>query len=201
MYQGKYALSGKVICEHCGDIFRRVKWNSRGSKATVWRFVTRLIDHTQCQARTVKEELLHEAVVEAINNFIGEKGDYLKVMEENITEVLNDQYDETVEEVDDQLHGLQKKLYQFANQKTDYERIAEKIFQLREKKQQLLIVNATNEEKRRRLSDIKAFLKPQHIQLEDYDESLVNRLVAGIVIKEKVIEVELRTGDFITIEK
>lgn len=201
VFQGKYALTGKVLCEHCGDIFRRVKWNSRGSKATVWRCVTRLTDHTQCQARTVKEELLHEAVVDAINGFIGNKSDYLKVLEENITGVLNNQYDETVEEVDDQLHDLQKKLYQFANNKDDYERIAEKISQLREKKQELLIINATNEEKRRRLSDIKAFLKTQHIQLEAYDESLVNRLVAGIVIKDKVIEVELRTGNFITIEE
>ena len=25
LYQGKYALSGKVICDCCGEIFRRVK--------------------------------------------------------------------------------------------------------------------------------------------------------------------------------
>ena len=201
VYQGKYALSGKVICEHCGDIFRRVKWNSRGSKATVWRCVTRLTDHTQCQARTVKEDLLHEAVLEAINEFIGDKGNYLKVLEKNITQVLNNKYDETAEDVDNQLHDLQKQLYQFANQKEDYERIAERIFKLRERKQQLLIENATNEEKRRRLSDIKALLKTQHIKLEDYDESLVNRLVAGVIIKEEVINVELKTDDIFTIEK
>lgn len=201
VFQCKYALTGKVLCEHCGDIFRRVKWNSRGSKATVWRCVTRITDHTQCQARTVTEELIHEAVVDAINEFIGNRNNYLKVLEKNIIEVLNNKYDETGEEVDDQLHDLQKKLYQFANQKDDYERIAEKIFQLREKKQELLIINATNEEKRRRLSDIKAFLKTQRFQPKDYDESLVNRLIAGIVIKEKCIEIELKTGNVITIEK
>lgn len=26
LYQGKFALSGKVICDCCGEIFRRVKW-------------------------------------------------------------------------------------------------------------------------------------------------------------------------------
>ena len=140
-------------------------------------------------------------MVDAINNFVGKKSNYLKVLEENVIEGRNHKYDETVEEVDDQLHALQKKLYQFANQKNDYERIADQIFQLREKKQELLIINATNEEKRRRLSDIKAFLKTQLIQLVNYDDSLVNRLLAGIVIKGKIIEGELRTGDFITIEK
>ena len=201
VYQGKYALSGKVICEHCGDIFRRVKWNSRGSKATVWRCVTRLTDHTQCQARTVKEDLLHEAVLEAINEFIGDKGNYLKVLEKNITQVLNNKYDETAEDVDNQLHDLQKQLYQFANQKEDYERIAERIFKLRERKQQLLIENATNEEKRRRWSDIKAFLKTQHTRLEEYGEGLTNRLVEGVVIKDECIEVELKTRDIINIDK
>lgn len=48
LYQGKYALSGKVICDCCGEIFRRVKWNSRGSKSVVWRCITRMNDHTKC---------------------------------------------------------------------------------------------------------------------------------------------------------
>ena len=201
LHHGKYALSGIVRCEHCGDIYRRVKWNSRGSKATVWRCVTRLTDHTQCQARTVKEDLLHEAVLEAINEFIGDKGNYLKVLEKSITQVLNNKYDETAEDVDNQLHDLQKQLYQFANQKEDYERIAERIFKHRERKQQLLIENATNEEKRRRWSDIKAFLKTQHTRLEEYGEGLTNRLVEGVVIKDECIEVKLKTRDIINIDK
>lgn len=88
-----------------------------GARPLVWRCVIRLTEHTQCQARTVKEELVHEAVVDAINEFIGNRSGYLKFLEKNIIEVLNSKYDETVEEVDDQLHDLQKKLYQFANQK------------------------------------------------------------------------------------
>lgn len=75
------------------------------------------------------------------------------------------------------------------------------IFKLRERKQQLLIDNATNEEKRRRLSDIQAFLKTQHMELEKYDESLINRLVARVIIRDKLIKVELRTGEIITINK
>ena len=27
IYSGRYALSGMVFCAHCGDIFRRIKWN------------------------------------------------------------------------------------------------------------------------------------------------------------------------------
>ncbi|MGY3814748.1 zinc ribbon domain-containing protein [Globicatella sulfidifaciens] len=133
LYQGKYALSGKVICDCCGEIFRRVKWNSRGSKAVVWRCVARMDNPSKCQARTVKEDMLHEVIVEVINSLI-EDSDYLDTLEMNIKEVLNQKYDETVEDVDDQLHELQKQLYINGNEKDEYERLVEQIYDLREKK-------------------------------------------------------------------
>ena len=34
-YSSRYALSSIVVCGHCGDIFRRIKWNNRGCKSTV----------------------------------------------------------------------------------------------------------------------------------------------------------------------
>ena len=40
IYSSRYALSGMVYCGHCGDIYRRVKWNNRGCKSTVWRCVS-----------------------------------------------------------------------------------------------------------------------------------------------------------------
>lgn len=106
-----------------------------------------------------------------------------------------------MEQVDDLLHGLQKQLYQAANQKEDYERIAEQIYELREKKQELMIQNATNEEKRRRLSDIKAFLKTQHHGIEEYDESLVYRLIEKILVEDNQPEFTLKTGEIIRIDK
>lgn len=162
--------------------------------------MTRVHDHTQCQARTFKEDLLHEVIVEAINSLIDDE-DYLEKLEASIREVMNEKYDETVEQVDEKLHQLQKELYQTANNKDDYENIAEEIYVFREKKQELLIANATNEEKGKRLSDIKAFLKAQHIELKKYDESLVNRLVEEVRVKEEILDIKLKTGQIITIEK
>lgn len=166
----------------------------------VWRCVTRINDHKKCQARTVKEDLLHEVIVEVINSLIDDN-DYLETLEENIREVLDQKCDETVEQVDDQLHELQKQLYHSASEKEEYEKLAEQIYDLREKKQELLIANATNEEKRRRLSDIKAFLKAQHIELKEYDESLVIRLIDEVQVKEDSLEVKLKTGQMIDVEK
>lgn len=46
-----------------------------------------------------------------------------------------------------------------------------------------------------------SFTKNTAYKIEDSDESLINRLVAGVVIKDVGIDVELKTGDIFTIEK
>ena len=43
IYSSRYALSSIVFCGHCGDIFRRIKWNNRGCRSTVWRCVSRVL--------------------------------------------------------------------------------------------------------------------------------------------------------------
>ena len=75
IYSSKYALSSIVFCGHCGDIFRRIKWNNRGCKSTVWRCVSRVkktigID---CPAKTIREEDLQAAVLTAINDTFNKK--------------------------------------------------------------------------------------------------------------------------------
>ena len=71
IYSSRYALSSIVFCGHCGDIYRRIKWNNRGCKSTVWRCVSRVLKKDSgidCPARTLREEDLHAAVLTAIND-------------------------------------------------------------------------------------------------------------------------------------
>lgn len=42
VYSSKYALSSICTCEKCGDVYRRIAWNNRGKKYTVWRCCNRL---------------------------------------------------------------------------------------------------------------------------------------------------------------
>lgn len=65
VYSSRYALSSIVVCGHCGDIFRRIKWSNRRCESTVWRCVSRVEAGGQdCPARTIKEEMLQKAVNE-----------------------------------------------------------------------------------------------------------------------------------------
>ena len=79
VYSSRYALSSLVFCGHCGDIFRRVKWNNRGCKSTVWRCVSRVLKKSSgidCPARTIHEEDLQAAVVTTINDACGSITEY-----------------------------------------------------------------------------------------------------------------------------
>ena len=111
VYSGRYALSGMVFCVHCGDIFRRIKWNNRGCKSTVWRCTSRVDkDGPDCPARTVREELLHEVVVKAINEAFRGKKNILPILQDNIESSLTEDVDDRIAVVDEQIKSLQHEL-------------------------------------------------------------------------------------------
>ncbi|WP_445661710.1 recombinase family protein [Bacillus sp. FSL K6-3221] len=88
VYSSKYALSSIVFCNECEDVFRKVHWNNRGYRSIVWRCVSRLERKTHlCKAETIREDELHQAIVQAINEVLGSKGAYLNILIENIETV------------------------------------------------------------------------------------------------------------------
>ncbi|OFK58591.1 hypothetical protein HMPREF2811_05300 [Globicatella sp. HMSC072A10] len=132
---------------------------------------------------------------------IDEKVSYIKIMKSIISKILVDDYDDKVERLNDKLRNLQENLILAANQDNDYDKIADKIFELRTKKEKMLIEYVVNQEKRRRLADIKSYLKTQHTKLEEYEESLVTKIVEQILIKDELVEITLKSEKVITFEK
>lgn len=86
VYSGKYALSSIVYCAHCGDIYRRIKWNNRGYKSIVWRCVSRVEKGgPDCTARTVREdELLRPGNSDKQIEKIGDAITYLRESRQEI---------------------------------------------------------------------------------------------------------------------
>src|SRR5699024_6530166 len=72
VYNSKYGVTNIVICKECEVVFRRVHWNNRGYRSIVWRCVSRLERKTHIgNAETIREDELHQAVVQAINELLG----------------------------------------------------------------------------------------------------------------------------------
>ena len=136
-------MSSIVFCKECEDVFRRVHWNNRGYRSIVWRCVSRLERKTHlCSAEIIREDELHQAIIQAINEVLGNKDNYLKILIENIEIVLNKNADKPIADIDEKLEELQMELLILANSKEDYDDVAEEIYRLRELKQEVTMKNA-----------------------------------------------------------
>lgn len=145
VYSRKYALSSIVYCSKCGDICRRIAWNNRGKRSNVWRCVTRVESGPDaCDAETIQETELQEAVIKAINSVLSQKSTAIGVLQEKIEEVIKQENSPT-KDVDGKLEELQKQPLQKANRNEQYGDLVEEIYKLREEKHQILADKAEME--------------------------------------------------------
>lgn len=202
VYSSKYALSSIVYCPKCGDIYRRIAWNNRGKHSIVWRCVSR-VEHgpSCCDAPTVQETDLQNAVIKAINLALGGKDEMLVALEENITTVFVLGDDGSIEGINAKLEELQKELLKRANAKKDYNDLADEIDRLRELKQDAMVENAVREGIKQRIAEMQQFLAEQTDEIEEYDETLVRRMIEKITVYEDRFTVEFKSGTSIDVER
>lgn len=197
LYGGKYALSGIVFCGYCGDIYRRIKWNNRGKKSTVWRCVSRVLKKSSgidCPARTVREEELQRAVVTAINDVWSRRENVLPVLKTNIQSVIAGDNDELLAEVDSAIRKKQTELLQVGLDDRMVEQIGDEIMLLRDRRQEIMEDAALQQEEQERLTDMMAFLDEQIREITDYSDLLVRRLIDKITIYDEKMTVEFKSG-------
>ncbi|MBO4378935.1 MAG: recombinase family protein, partial [Clostridia bacterium] len=109
-FSANHAFSHMVICECCGENFRRLHWNNRGKKTIVWRCKTRLEDKTRCTARTVREETLKAAFLEALNEMVCDSDTYLNRLRENLEAAINSANPMSAEALSAKMAELQREL-------------------------------------------------------------------------------------------
>lgn len=204
IYSSKYALSGMVFCGHCGDIYRRVKWNNRGCKSTVWRCVSRVLKGKMdfdCPARTVKEEVLQGAIVTAVNDAYARRNAVISLLKTNIQETVYDDLEARIAAVDEQLTSLQENLIAIAGDEEAEERIGSQITELREYRQNLLAESAERSDLKNRMNDMIAFLDEMPQTITEYSEVITRRLIDRITIFGEKIVVEMKSGLQIEVEE
>lgn len=203
IYSSRYALSSIVFCGHCGDIFRRIKWNNRGCKSTVWRCVSRVLKKSSgidCPARTIQEEDLQAAVVTAINDAWSRKDTVIPVLKENIRSVLNNDTESRIAAVDAAIKEKQGELLKAGKDQAKIDEIGDAIISLREQKQNILAETAKNTELQERIDDLAAFLDGQVEAVTEYSEPLVRRLIEKITVYDEKLTVEFKSGLEVDVE-
>jgi ribosomal protein L32 len=202
VYSSKYALSSIVYCPKCGEIYRRIAWNNRGKHSVVWRCCTR-VEHgpDQCDAPTIQESDLQAAVVKAINLTLGNRSAMMTVLQKNIETVILQEDENSAEGITAKLKEKQKELLRLANAKKDYNSVADEIDRLRELKQKALTESAEREGLKKRIAEMKDFLNNQTVEVLEYDEQLVRRLIKRVTVYEEKFEVEFKSGVTVDVEK
>ena len=202
VYSSKYALSSIVYCSKCGDIYRRIAWNNRGKYSTVWRCCTR-VEHgpKKCAAPTIQESDLQAAVVKAINLTLGNRSAMMTVLQKNIETVILQEDENSAEGITAKLKEKQQELLKLANAKKDYNSVADEIDRLRELKQKALIESAEREGLKKRIAEMKDFLNNQTVEVLEYDEQLVRRLIERVTVYEEKLEVEFKSGMTVDVER
>lgn len=203
VYSSKYALSSVIICGHCGDIFRRIKWNNHGCKSTVWRCVSRVNKKKSgidCPARTVHEEVIQAAVVTAINDAWSRKDEILPQLKENIRAVLQEDTDAKIAEIDTAVKEKQEELLKVGKDENKIAEIGETIMKLREERQQVMTDAAMHKDVTDRIEDLSNFLDEQTGAITEYSDALVRRLIEKITVYDEALVVKFKSGLEITVD-
>ncbi len=197
VFSSSHCLSNIVYCGECGELYRRIHWYNRGKKSIVWRCISRLETtsaNVSCHNRTVPESRLEQVLVKAINRTICDKDDFLAVLQKNIETVLSHGNDRALADIEKRLKELQAELLKLAASNTDYEKVGNEIYRLRDEKQKALMESANRNEVKKRIADMGAFLRDQPTEITEYDESLVRRLIEKVTVYEDKFVVEFKSG-------
>lgn len=200
IYSSKYALSSLCTCEKCGDVYRRIAWNNRGKKYTVWRCCTR-VEHGpgECDAPTVLEEDLQAAVMKAINKVVGQKSTVIANLE-TIMEQTVICADEELAELDEKIKAVQLELVDRATSSEGYEDLARESDRLNEEKQKILVILAEDKGRQEKKAELIDFLHEQTTEFEEFDDGLVRRLIEQITVHESgTFTVEFKSGTMVEV--
>ena len=200
-YSCKHCFAQIVFCGECGEYYRRVHWNNRGCRSIVWRCCSRLENTGHaCRSRTVNEAILEQVVVDAINQVLCQKNDFLKTLQSNMKTTITDRNSLSPEVIDTRLHDLQKELLKKANQSADYDAIADEILRLRDMRKQSEVDSVLRDDQMKRIKDLQDFIKKQASDITEFDEILVSRHIAKITVFDDHFTVDFKSGLTIDIE-
>ena len=201
VYSSKYALSSICTCEKCGDVYRRIAWNNRGKKYTVWRCCTR-VEHGpgMCDAPTILEEDLQTAVMKAINDVLGRKSEVIRHMEKLLEQTIATECEGQLADIDARMEKLQLKLVNLNTTKLESEDLSRDVNALREEKERIMVAIAEDKGRQLKKKEMIRFLQGQTVELDAFDDGLVRRLVEQVIVHtDGGFTVEFKSGTCIMI--
>ena len=207
-YSAKYALSELLICGECGEHYRRVTWTAKGFKEIKWRCISRIqYGKKKCHnSPTIDEQVLHQAIASAINEFCEVKDDVSKVLRKSISEVLDPNQNGSVQAAQQRIDKLARNIDELIklatvpesaqSAMTDIAKLSDEMKMLREfieveKSKQAATKYCSDE-----LSKVLHRLEKEDFILTEYDDVVTRQLIERITVDSKDIITVRFKGSF-----
>lgn len=154
-----------------------------------------------CDADAITEVELKQIVVRAINIVLDNKDEIIRRLEQNIESVLSLEDSNSIESINRKLEETQEELLKLANAHKDYTELLAKIEDLREQKKKIHVDKAEREALKLRIAEMRDYLENQIDVIEEYDDSLVRRMIEKITFFDDYFTFEFKSGVSIDIRR
>ena len=193
-YNAKYGLSNVCKCGQCGSALYRVHWYI-GGKKVMWRCRNRMDNGSEaCDLKSIDNELIEDAVVQAVNQLLVERSNVIENVKANIMEVVGAGRKNLTDLMDSRIADLEKKLVEAAKIGKDYGQLLEKINGLKEERDRILKTDDECMSESETLSGVMDFLAAQSSKIEKYDDTLTKKLIHDIAIFNNRVVVTFKHG-------
>ena len=196
-FTSKYALSERLVCGNCGSYYRRVTWSIHGRKQIVWRCLSRLeFGPKACGASpTLEEGALHAAILAAIRSLVqgrqtemtatlhdtlsgcatGGEEDTSPMLMENKLKALEQEFDQLLILAADGDELMERRL----------QKVSESILKLKQQKKQMEQMAEHSKVKEHRTKEIMELISDEDLDLTEYSDTLVYRIVEKVTVLSK----------------
>lgn len=137
---------------------------------------------------------MRKAVVDAINQVFAEKDECLAILRENIEAILGAEETDELARIEARLDQLQHELLRLATSGAEYDLVAEEIHKFQFEKEEVLSRQVESLGAKQRIEDLMVFLEEQSGEVEEYDETLVRRLIGKITVLDEGLVVKFKSG-------
>lgn len=208
-YASKYALSERLVCGECGTLYRRCSWKGNEKPRIVWRCVSRLdYGKKYCHnSPTMDEELLQQAILEAINSAASSRETLTVKMTDAIVAEMTTLTSSgmTLGEIQQRLEALDREFDNLLSQTESVEEnaarfkvLSDEMTSLKAQREKIAAQLRKNGAAGERVQNAVMAVKRMNHQLTKWDETLIRQLVHTVkVISTSHIQVCLMDGTVI----
>ena len=125
----------------------------------------------------------------------------MKLALKNIEKVITGNDIGRIEEIDKEMLKVQEELLKVANAKKDYTDLANRVEELRNEKEKILLNVAEEKNEQSRLKELEEFLENHELEIERYDEDLVRKLVDKVVVYDDELKIVFKSGVEVVVVK